>query len=106
MAQTLACLRGWNIPLAQAELAALLPDSVVYSLASFSDKQKTTENLKRMIIEHPSGSLTVDLEMSQKGAHPLVKQAGLLRTTRMLCRGEVYIPKSVWDGKKRYIPSK
>ena len=27
MAQTLACLRGWNIPLAQAELAALLPDT-------------------------------------------------------------------------------
>ena len=27
MAQTLACLRGWNIPLAQAELAALLPET-------------------------------------------------------------------------------
>ena len=33
MAQTLACLRGWNIPLAQAELAALLPDSKLDNLS-------------------------------------------------------------------------
>ena len=33
MAQTLACLRGWNIPLAQAELAALLPDSKLDTLS-------------------------------------------------------------------------
>ena len=33
MAQTLACLRGWNIPLAQAELAALLPDSKLENLS-------------------------------------------------------------------------
>ena len=26
MAQILACLRGWNVPLAQAEVAALLPN--------------------------------------------------------------------------------
>ena len=33
MAQTLACLRGWNIPLAQAELAALLPESKLTDLS-------------------------------------------------------------------------
>ena len=33
MAQTLACLRGWNIPLAQAELAALLPDNKLNNLS-------------------------------------------------------------------------
>ena len=27
MAQTLACLRGWHVPLAQAELSALLPQT-------------------------------------------------------------------------------
>ena len=32
MAQTLACLRGWNIPLAQAELAALLPETKLTDL--------------------------------------------------------------------------
>ena len=79
--------------------AALLQDSVINSLASFSSNQKTNKSLKQMIIEHPSGSFTVELEISQKGTRPMVKQAGLLRTTRMLCRGEVYIPKSVWDGK-------
>ena len=86
--------------------AVLLQDSVIRSLASFSYNQKTDKNLKQMIIEHPSGSFTVELEMSQKGARPMVKQAGLLRTTRMLCRGEVYIPKSVWDGKTDSIPLK
>ena len=33
MAQTLACLRGWNIPLAQAELAALLPKTKLTDLS-------------------------------------------------------------------------
>ena len=79
--------------------AALLQDSVIHRLASFSSNQKTDKNFKQMIIEHPSGGFTLELEMSQKGARPMVKQAGLLRTTRMLCRGEVYIPKSIWDGK-------
>ena len=27
-----------------------------------------------------------------------IERAGLLRTTRMLARGEVYVPSSVWDG--------
>ncbi len=34
MAQTLACLRGWNIPLAQAELTALLPETKLNDLSS------------------------------------------------------------------------
>ena len=33
MAQTLACLRGWNIPLAQAELAALMPKTKLTDLS-------------------------------------------------------------------------
>jgi len=33
MAQTLACLRGWNIPLAKAELAALLPGTKLTDLS-------------------------------------------------------------------------
>ena len=86
--------------------AVLLQESVISGLASFSCNQKTNKNLKQMIIEHPSGSIKVELEMSQKGVRPMVKQAGLLRTTRMLCRGEVYIPKSVWDGNTDSIPSK
>ena len=32
MAQTLACLRGWNIPLARAELSALLPETKLTDL--------------------------------------------------------------------------
>lgn len=86
--------------------AALMQDSIIHNLASFSDNQIAEKNLEKIIIEHPSGSLTVELEMSLKGAQPMVKQAGLLRTTRMLCRGEVYIPKSVWDGKSASIPPK
>ena len=86
--------------------AALLQDSVINRLASFASSKKTARNLKRMIIEHPSGSLTVELEISQKGSQPMVKQAGLLRTTRMLCRGEVYIPKSVWDRKTEFTQPK
>ena len=52
-----------------------------------------------MLIEHPSGSFAVELVVSDNGGQLRIEQAALLRTTRMLCRGEVYVPKSVWDGR-------
>ena len=79
--------------------AALFQNSVVHNLASFSDNQRTNMTVKQMIIEHPSGSFTIELELSSDRAQPRVERVGLLRTTRMLCRGEVYVPKSVWDGR-------
>jgi 2-methylaconitate cis-trans-isomerase PrpF len=38
------------------------------------------------------------LEVEVQGSEVLLHRAGLLRTARMLIRGEVMIPSSVWSG--------
>ncbi|EKE70338.1 4-oxalomesaconate tautomerase [Celeribacter baekdonensis] len=50
-------------------------------------------------IEHASGEIdvTVDYASDDTGFH--LKSAGLLRTARLLARGEVFVPSSIWDGK-------
>lgn len=52
-------------------------------------------------VEHPSGEFSVTLEIDASGARPIVRRAGLIRTARLLSRGEVLIPADIWDGKHR-----
>ncbi|WIV49800.1 4-oxalomesaconate tautomerase [Marivivens sp. LCG002] len=51
-----------------------------------------------VVIEHPSGTIdvTVDYESGADGFK--LRSAGLLRTARLLARGEVLVPQSVWKG--------
>ena len=52
-----------------------------------------------MSVEHPTGEVTVGLEL-EGGAHaPVVRSAALLRTTRRLMEGYALIPAALWDGK-------
>jgi 4-oxalomesaconate tautomerase len=53
-----------------------------------------------VLIEHPSGMIdvTVDYEKGPDGFS--LHSAGLLRTARLLARGEVFVPGAVWDGRK------
>ena len=54
-------------------------------------------DVKRVSVEHPSGEFTVELEVDP--ARPQnVTRAVLLRTARLLMRGEVMVPASVWKG--------
>ena len=53
---------------------------------------------KRMSIEHPTGEFTVELSVEINDGVPNVSRAALLRTARKLFKGEVFIPRSVWDG--------
>ena len=49
-------------------------------------------------IEHPTGFFTVDLEVT--GQTPFrVTRSALLRTARMLMRGEVLVPSTIWSGR-------
>ena len=52
-----------------------------------------------VLIEHPGGAIdvTVDYETDAGGFH--LRSAGLLRTARLLARGEVMVPSRVWAGK-------
>jgi 2-methylaconitate cis-trans-isomerase PrpF len=53
-----------------------------------------------MLIEHPYGKFDVHLCLENGDGGLQIERAGLLRTTRLLARGEVFVPVSVWDGKQ------
>lgn len=54
---------------------------------------------KKISVEHPTGEFSVELEVDP--ANPQnVTRAALLRTARLIMRGEVMVPASTWDGKK------
>ena len=55
-------------------------------------------NRKAVSVEHPTGEFTVELDTDP--ANPQnVTRAALLRTARLLMRGEATIPASIWKGK-------
>ncbi|QCO57947.1 4-oxalomesaconate tautomerase (plasmid) [Pseudorhodobacter turbinis] len=51
-----------------------------------------------VVIEHASGTIevTVDYSNDADGFH--LRSAGLLRTARLLARGEVFVPTNIWAG--------
>jgi 4-oxalomesaconate tautomerase len=63
--------------------ACILPNSVAADIAVIPEG-----NPKHLSVEHPSGEFSVELEQDAKGQ---VIKAGLLRTARLLSRGEVYV---------------
>ena len=70
-----------------AATAAGIAGSAISDMATVPDG-----NQKDMTIEHPSGVFDVRLDY-QNGE---IIGAGLLRTTRLLARGQAYIPTHIW----------
>lgn len=64
--------------------AAVMPGSVAHSLSQLSDGEE-----QHLSIEHPSGELSVYLHLNTDGS---VAQAALMRTARLIMRGEVLVP--------------
>ena len=57
---------------------------------------------KNVSVEHPTGEFSVALQTEPASHLPggqLVKQAALLRTARLLMKGEAMVPSSTWPGK-------
>ena len=72
--------------------ACVLPGSVTAGLARVPAGTEPTVS-----VEHPSGEFSVRLVLDP--ADPsTVRRAGLLRTARLLMRGEVYVPAATWRG--------
>jgi len=70
--------------------ACVIPGTVADGLARLPAAGKTYP------VEHPEGEFSITLEIDYSGAIPDVKRAGLLRTARLLSRGEVFIPAGIW----------
>jgi len=55
--------------------------------------------VKKISVEHPTGEFSVELELDPKNPQNVIR-AALLRTARLLMRGEVLVPSRVWDGRR------
>lgn len=50
-----------------------------------------------VVVEHPTGSFAVQMEVDHSTGRPVVKRSALLRTARMLMAGNVYVPSTDGD---------
>ncbi len=71
----------------------LTPGTVADGLAARSNDRPAT-----LTLEHASGQIDVlvDYELTKDGID--LRSAGLVRTARLLARGEVMIPAAIWEG--------
>jgi 4-oxalomesaconate tautomerase len=75
--------------------ACMLPGSVAHRIAVLPERAEGSIDIE---VEHPTGFFTVTIEVELTGAGPVVTRSALLRTARMLMRGEVLVPSAVWSG--------
>jgi 4-oxalomesaconate tautomerase len=72
-----------------AGTACVMEGSVPYELAVLPEGE-----CKKLPIEHPSGAFTVELEIDPENRQNVIRSA-LLRTARLIMRGEVMVPEDV-----------
>ena len=78
--------------------ACVIPGTTAYGLA------KVPEGARKMILlEHPTGDFTVEIEISGSSGNPKIERAALLRTARKLFDGHIYVPGRVWDGRAQAL---
>jgi 4-oxalomesaconate tautomerase len=74
--------------------ACLVPGSVAQEIAGIA----SDGSLMTLDVEHPTGYFSVTLEVSIAGGDVQVNSAALVRTARLLMRGDVLVPSSIWAG--------
>jgi 4-oxalomesaconate tautomerase len=71
----------------------LAPGTVAAGLAALPN-----ETPARITLEHASGVIDVLVDYDNTSDGIAIKSAGLIRTARMLARGDVFVSRSIWDG--------
>jgi 4-oxalomesaconate tautomerase len=79
--------------------AASLPGSIAAGIATLP-----AGPVKRISVEHPSGELTVEIEVRESDAALEVVRSSLVRTARTLFAGHVFVPHRVWRGHSDHLP--
>ena len=74
--------------------ACLCSGSVPADIASVPDGSEKTVS-----VEHPAGSFAVRFVIDAKASpSQMIRRAGVVRTARLILKGYVYVPSSVWCG--------
>ncbi|MDA8290327.1 MAG: 4-oxalomesaconate tautomerase [Actinomycetota bacterium] len=74
--------------------ACLVPGSVAAEVAGAVARS----GRELLDVEHPTGFFTVEMDVEVDGQDVRVRRAALLRTARLLMRGEVLVPGGAWEG--------
>jgi 4-oxalomesaconate tautomerase len=74
--------------------ACLLPGSVANQLCGLV----ATSGETTLQVEHPTGYFDITMNLEVSGDDVQVTSAALLRTARLLMKGVVYVPSTVWSG--------
>jgi len=72
--------------------ACVVPGSVAQEIAGV-----TSDGSAMSSTRHPTGYFSVSLEVSITGGDVHVDSAALVRTARLLMRGDVLVPPSIWQ---------
>jgi 4-oxalomesaconate tautomerase len=73
--------------------ACLIPGSVAQAVAGLAPAGNATE----VEVEHPTGFFTVTMDVALHDGAISVHKSALLRTARLLMRGEVLVPQRIWE---------
>lgn len=73
--------------------ACLIPGSVAHDVAGI----EPTGDATAVEVEHPTGFFTVTMDVSLSNGGVEVRKSALLRTARLLMRGDVLIPSRIWE---------
>lgn len=71
--------------------AACMPGSVAREIAHLRGG-----DAEHVVIEHPSGTLEIQLELATSGNHWTIIKAGVVRTARKIMSGTVYVNETDW----------
>ncbi len=70
--------------------SVLTPGTVAEGLCEAPEASPAT-----IALEHPSGQLEVIVDFARKGSDVVIRSAGLIRTARLLAKGEVLVPQGL-----------
>lgn len=73
--------------------ACMLEGSVAARIAGLESVGDELE----VVVEHPTGFFTVQMQVDSSSGEPVVTRSALLRTARMLMSGFIYVPASAWS---------
>lgn len=74
----------------------LTPGTVADGMAKPGDAPAT------ITLEHPSGAIDVLVDFARTDKGIDLRSAGLVRTARLLAKGEVFVPRNVWRNGRTY----
>lgn len=73
--------------------ACLVANSVANDITAISDPG----GIYSLNVEHPTGYFTVEMEVERSNKGIVVHRSAILRTARLLMRGEIFVAGSIWE---------